>query len=94
MLVGVILRATANQPPSGGRFVNLDHVTFGGTGWEGWLSTAAKGFRPEAEGPKLHRADYRVPTLEEQLGAMRAAGLDAQVVWQAFDTVLIMGRKH
>jgi hypothetical protein len=89
-----VYRAAANQLPSGGWFVNLDHVTFGGTAWEGWLNTAAKSFRPEAEGPKLHHADYRVPTLEEQLGAMRAAGFDAQVVWQAFNTVLIMGRKH
>jgi hypothetical protein len=34
-----------------------------------------------------------VPTADEQLAAMRAAGFDAQVVWQSFNTVLFMGRK-
>lgn len=88
-----IYRRAADQLPSGGWFVNLDHVTFGATAWDGWLKNAAKDFRPEPEGPKLHHPDYRVPTLDEQVGAMRAAGFDTRVVWQSFNTVLIMGRK-
>jgi len=88
-----VYRAAAGQLPPGGWFVTLDHVTFGGTAWEEWFKKASTEFRPAQEGPGLHHADYRVPTLEEQLGAMRAAGFDAEVVWQSFNTVLFMGRK-
>jgi hypothetical protein len=89
-----IYRAAAGQLPPGGWLVILDHVSFGGTGWESQLQAAAKGFRTEAEGPAIHHADYRVPTADEQVGAMRAAGFDVQVVWQSFNTVLFMGCKR
>jgi hypothetical protein len=88
-----IYRAGAAQLPPGGWIVNVDHVTFGGA-WEPRMQTAVKGFRrPEIEGPPVHYPQFRVPTAEEQLAAMRAAGFDAQVVWQSFGTVLFMGRK-
>lgn len=86
-------RLAAAQLPPGGWFVNVDHVGFSGTAWESRLRTAAGGFRPEHEGPKIKFPDIRVPTVNEQLGAMRAAGFDAQVVWQSVNLVLFMGRK-
>jgi hypothetical protein len=88
-----IYRIAAEQLAPGGWFVNIDQVAFGGSAWESRLQAARNGFRPEREAPAVHHADYRTPTVEEQLGAMRAAGLDAQVVWQSFGTVLFMGRK-
>ena len=89
-----IYRIAAEQLAPGGWFINIDKVGFGGGAWEGRLQTARAGFRPEHEAPPLHHADYRTPTVDEQLGAMRAAGFDAQAVWRSFDTVLIMARKN
>jgi hypothetical protein len=85
--------AATAQLPSGGWVVNVDHAGFGGSAWEPRLQTAAKGIRPTNEGPAIHHSDLRVPTADEQLGAMRAAGFDAEVVWRSFTTVLFMGRK-
>ncbi len=88
-----IYRIAADQLAPGGWFINIDQVGFGGGAWEPLLQTARKGFRPENEAPPIHHPEFRTPTVEEQLGAMRTAGLDAQVVWRSFNTVLIMGRK-
>jgi hypothetical protein len=89
-----VYRAGAAQLPQGGWIVNVDHVKFGGNGWEPLVKTAVKEFRhPEVEGPPIHYPQFQVPTADEQLAAMRAAGFDAQVVWQSFNTVLFMGRK-
>ena len=87
-------RAAYDVLPQGGWIVNLDSVGFGGSSWEPLLQKSVVGIRPEHEGPKIHHPDLRIPTLEEQLGAMRAAGFDAQVVWKSFSTVLFMGRKN
>jgi hypothetical protein len=36
-----------------------------------------------------------VPTLDDQLAALKASGIDdVQVVWRRLDTVVIMGRKR
>ena len=88
-----IYKVGADELPSGGWIVNLDHVSFSDPSWAPLLHTAVKGFRPEFEGPPIHYPQFRVPTADEQLAAMRAAGLEAQVVWQSFTTALIMGRK-
>ena len=88
-----IYKVGADKLPSGGWIVNLDHVSFSDPIWAPLLQTAVKGFRPELEGPPIHYPQFRVPTADEQLAAMRAAGLQAQVVWQSFTTALIMGRK-
>jgi hypothetical protein len=89
-----VYRAGAAQLPTGGWIINVDHVRFGGSGWEPRVQTAVKEFRhPEVEGPPIHYPQFQVPTIDEQLGALRAAGFDAQVVWQSFNTVLFMGRK-
>ena len=89
-----IYRIAAEQLAPGGWFVNIDKIGFGGGAWERRLQTARAGFRPEHEAPPIHHPEYRTPTADEQLEAMRAAGFDAQVVWRSFDTVLIMGRKN
>lgn len=88
-----IYRLADQQLPHGGWLVNLDHVGFGGSPWESRLRAASKDFRPEQEGPKTKFAEIRLPTAEEQLGALRAAGFDAKIVWQSFNLVLFMARK-
>jgi hypothetical protein len=88
-----IFRIAADQLPHGGWLVNLDHVGFGGSNWESRLRSGSKGFRPDQEGPKTKFAEIRVPTVDEQLGALRAAGLDARVGWQSFNLALFMARK-
>jgi hypothetical protein len=88
-----IYKVGADKLPSGGWIVNLDHVAFSDSSWEPLLHAAVKGFRPEFEGPPIHYPQFRVPTAREQVEALRAAGFDAQVVWQSFTTALIMGRK-
>ena len=88
-----IYKAGADSLPSGGWIVNLDHVTFSDSTFEPLMHMAAKDFRPGQEGPPIHYPQFKVPTADEQLAALRAAGFDAQVVWQSFTTVLIMGRK-
>jgi hypothetical protein len=89
-----IYRAGAAQLPPGGWIINVDHVSFGGSAWGPLSQMAVKGFRhPEVEGPPIHYPQFRVPTADEQLAAMRAAGFDAEMVWRSFNTVLLMGRK-
>jgi hypothetical protein len=89
-----IYKVAAEKMPAGGWIVNLDHVSFSDSSWEPLLHSASKGFRPDLEGPPIHYPQFRVPTADEQLEALRAAGFQAQVVWQSFTTALIMGRKR
>jgi hypothetical protein len=89
-----IYRAGAQQLPPGGWIVSVDHVSYGGS-WEELVRKSVGEFRNvQVEGPPVHYPQFRVPTGDEQLGAMRAAGFDAQIVWQSFSTVLFMGRKR
>jgi hypothetical protein len=88
-----IYRIAADQLAPGGWLINIDQVGFRDSAWEARLQAARKGIRPEREAPPIHHPEFKVPTVDEQLAAMRAAGLDARVVWQSFSTVLIMGRK-
>jgi hypothetical protein len=69
-------------------------VSVGGNDWAARLTKARSGMRPAREAPPVHHPDYRTPTAEEQLAAMRAAGLDAQLLWQSLDTVLLIGHKR
>jgi hypothetical protein len=89
-----IFHIAYDQLPKGGWIVNIDHVAFGGSAWEHRLQTALIGIRPAHEGPPFENPNDRVPTAEEQIGALRAAGFDAQVVWKSFTTCLFMGRKN
>ncbi len=89
-----IYRIAAERLAPGGWFVNIDQAGFGGDAWEPRLQRARKGLRLEPEAPPIHHPEYRTPTVDEQLGAMRAAGFEAQVLWRSFNTILIMGRKQ
>ena len=85
--------------PKGGWVIVLDHVGANGNAWEQRLAAA----HAEAntidltirnEGPPIHHQGWTVPSLDEQLGDMRAAGFtDPQGVWRRLDTVLMMARK-
>ncbi|MBC2664930.1 hypothetical protein H7F51_05320 [Novosphingobium flavum] len=85
--------------PSGGWVANIDHVAVRSGNWTSVLGGARKTLKSEAiaaqqEGPGVHHLDYVLPTLEDQLAALRAAGFtDPQVVWRRLDTVLIVARK-
>ena len=85
--------------PHGGWVVVLDHVGSGGDAWEARLA-AAHGeantleITVRNEGPPVHHPGWTVPSLNEQLGDMRAAGFEEpQVVWRRLDTVVMMARK-
>jgi hypothetical protein len=92
-------REAAGMVPSGGWIVNLDHVRADSPAWEQRLHGAQLAVLPQklaakTEGPPVHHPDFVTPTLDEQLKALRDAGItDVEVVWRRFDTVLIMGRK-
>jgi hypothetical protein len=88
-----VYKAGADMLPPGGWLVNVDRVTFSDATFGPLLQTAVKGFPPEYVGIPLHYPQFRVPTADQQVEAMRAAGLEAQVVWQSFNEVVIMGRK-
>jgi hypothetical protein len=85
--------------PRGGWVVVLDHVGSGGDAWETRLSAAhAEANTQEItirnEGPPIHHPGWTVPSLDEQLADMRAAGFEQpQVVWRRLDTVVMMARK-
>ena len=88
-----VYKAGADMLPSGGWLVNVDRVTFSDPSFGALMQTAVKGFPPEYVGIPLHYPQFRVPTADEQVQAMRVAGFEAQVVWQSFNEVVIMGRK-
>jgi hypothetical protein len=88
-------REAAAKIPAGGWIVNLDHIGFGGSDWDVRMQAARTGFHAKQEGPPVHHAEFVTPTLEQQLAALKDAGIDdVQVVWRSFNTVLIMGHKH
>jgi hypothetical protein len=88
-----VYKGGADMLPQGGWLVNVDRVTFSDASFGALLQTAVKGFPAEYVGIPLHYPQFRVPTADEQLEAMRSAGFEAQVVWQSFNQILIMGRK-
>lgn len=74
----------------GGWIANLDHVTVP----EPW-SDRLRRVRSEfvAARPPTHRHDYPLPTVEQHLHALAAAGFaDVAVPWRAFWTVLVMAK--
>jgi len=81
------------QLPSGGWFVNLDHVSAPNPEWAHLLGESRKEFHVKQEGPPLH-IKTPFPTLDEQLAAFKVAGFnDVQVVWSSMNDVLFMARK-
>lgn len=93
-------REAAEMLPPGGWVVNLDHVGSGDEAWDSRLHAARnalvqQGLAATTEGPPVHHPDWTTPTLDEQIAALKAAGIDdVRVVWRRLDTVLIMGRKR
>ncbi len=92
-------KEAAAMLPSGGWIVNLDHVRAPDPVWDQRMKGARavatqKGLSSLTEGPPIHHKEFVMPTLADQIAALKAAGIvDVQVAWQRFDTVLIMGRK-
>jgi hypothetical protein len=75
----------------GGWIANLDHVSISGP-WAARLTMARAVMVPP--NPSAHRHDRPLCTLDDHLGALSAAGWDeVTVAWQAFATVLIVGRR-
>jgi hypothetical protein len=93
-------REAAALLPPGGWLINLEHVGYAGSPWMQRFRTARvelarEGLAAVTEGPPVHHPDFVTPTLQQQLAAFKAAGIDdVQVIWSRFDTVLLMGRKN
>jgi len=93
-------KEAADMLPSGGWVANIDHVRSENPVWSKRFAAARqdatkKGLTSNTEGPGVHHADFVTPTLDDQIAALKAAGIDdVQVVWREYDTVLIMGRKR
>jgi hypothetical protein len=86
--------------PPGGWIANIDHVATGLPAWDAQIKTARETaardgiITPRREGPSVHHPEWTLPTLDEQIASMRAAGFpEPIVVWRRFDTVLLMARK-
>lgn len=75
----------------GGWIANLDHVSLAEP-WTARLALARAEMVPP--NPSGHRHDRPHCTLDDHLGALSATGWDeVTVAWQAFATVLILGRR-
>jgi trans-aconitate methyltransferase len=84
--------ATARLAP-GGWLVNLDHVLSPGA-WDARLRAARRTMIPQKQQGTGHSHDKPLPTLDEHLSGLAAAGLDdVAVPWRSFYTCLIMARK-
>ncbi len=85
--------------PVGGWIAVIDHVRDPDTDWQRRLSEARaamvqEGFAARLEGPPVHHADWIVPTLDEQISSLKAAGFaQPRVIWRRLDTVMILARK-
>lgn len=83
----------------GGWLIVMDHFRPEDGAWAARINAARKAASGEAlvaqiEGPPVHHPDWIVPTLDEQITAMQAAGfIDPHQVWQRLDTGLILARK-
>jgi SAM-dependent methyltransferase len=84
--------AAAHLAP-GGWLVNLDHVLSPGA-WDRRLRDARKAMIPQKKEGTGHSHDKPLPTAEEHLSGLAAAGLtDVAVPWRSFYTCLFMARK-
>jgi trans-aconitate methyltransferase len=71
----------------GGWVVNLDHTD---QPWADRYRTVMRRFTGPSVGG--HKHDHPAPTVEDHLAALRAAGLDADIVWKAGRTVLFQAQ--
>jgi SAM-dependent methyltransferase len=83
--------AAAHLAP-GGWLVNLDHVRSPGR-WDRRLRDARAAMIPQKKDGTGHSHDKPLPTVEQHLAGLRAAGLeDVAIPWRSFYTCLIMAR--
>jgi SAM-dependent methyltransferase len=84
--------AAAHLAP-GGWLVNLDHVLSPGA-WDRRLRDARKAMIAQKKEGTGHSHDKPLPTAEEHLSGLAAAGFtDVAVPWRSFYTCLFMARK-
>jgi trans-aconitate methyltransferase len=77
----------------GGWLANLDHVEVGQP-WGGRLRSARAVMLPRRSDAVPHPHTYPLPSLADHLGALAGAGFEQpELVWRAFMTCLVMGRK-
>ena len=77
----------------GGWLVNLDHVLSPG-GWDRRLRDARAAMVPPKREGTGHSHDKPLPTVDEHLAGLAAAGFDdVATPWRTFYTVLFMARK-
>jgi len=70
------------------------NVGLAGNDWEKTITEARKEFQAKVEGPPAH-LETPMPTLEDQLAALRVAGFgDVRVIWCSSSDVLFMARKR
>lgn len=86
-------RAAARHLAPGGWLVNLDH-TGRQPPWGTRLRSARKALVPRTHSQLRHHHNYPLPTAEQHLDALAAAGFsDVDVPWRAFMTHLFMARR-
>jgi trans-aconitate methyltransferase len=85
--------SAAGHLAPGGWLVNLDHVLSPGA-WERRLRDARAAMVPPKKEGTGHRHDKPLPTVDEHLAGLAAAGFDdVGQPWRGFYTVLFMARK-
>jgi trans-aconitate methyltransferase len=85
--------AAAEHLSPGGWLVNLDHVLSPGA-WDRRLRDARAAMIPQRKEGTGHSHDKPLPTVDEHLSGLAAAGFtDVAVPWRTFYTCLFMARK-
>jgi trans-aconitate methyltransferase len=85
--------AAAGHLAPGGWLVNLDHVLSPGA-WDRRLRDARTAMIPQKREGTGHSHDKPLPTVDEHLAGLAAAGFDdVAVPWRSFYTCLFMARK-
>jgi SAM-dependent methyltransferase len=78
---------------AGGWLFNLDH-THPGDAWDRRYRSIRPRFIRRDPSEPSHPHTYPLPSVEDHLAAMRAAGLtEIEIGWKAFYTVLLVGRR-
>jgi trans-aconitate methyltransferase len=85
--------AAAGHLAPGGWLVNLDHVLSPGA-WDRRLRDARTAMIPQKREGTGHSHDKPLPTVDEHLAGLAAAGFDdVAVPWRSFYTCLFMAKK-
>jgi SAM-dependent methyltransferase len=90
--LGAFYRDAAAVLRPGGWLANLDHVAVGEP-WAGRLRRARSEFA--ASRPATHRHPHPLPTVEQHLAGLAAAGFtDVALPWRSFWTVLVLAKSR